>query len=83
LREYYLAGGRPATGTEALGDHLQRLSAELETMRRVVRTTLRENKQLRRLISAPRRSAAERRTAERSALRPDGTYDLTVVERAE
>ena len=49
LREYYLAGGRPASGAGALGDHLQRLSAELEAMRRVVRVTLGENKKLRRL----------------------------------
>jgi glycosyltransferase involved in cell wall biosynthesis len=57
LREYYQAGGRPAEGGEALGEYFHRLTAELETMRRVVRTTLGENKQLRRLVAAPRRSA--------------------------
>jgi glycosyltransferase involved in cell wall biosynthesis len=51
LREYYLAGGRPASGAGALGDHLQRLTGELEAMRRVVRATLGENKKLRRLAS--------------------------------
>lgn len=55
LREYYEAGGRPGAGSQALGEHLQRLTSELETMRRVVRTTLGENKQLRRLVAAPRR----------------------------
>jgi glycosyltransferase involved in cell wall biosynthesis len=56
LREYYAAGGRPAGGSGALGDHLQRLSSELESMRRVVRSTMAENKQLRRLaatVTAP------------------------------
>jgi len=68
LREYYQAGGRPAAGTEALGDHLQRLTGELETMRRVVRTTLGENKQLRRLVAGPRRPAVaqERPVLERA-----------------
>jgi len=51
LREYYTGGGRPAAGAGALGEHLQRLTAELETMRRVVRATLGENKQLRRIAS--------------------------------
>lgn len=60
LREYYLAGGRPAAGGGALGDHLQRLTAELETMRRVVRATLGENKKLRRLVSPPHASANPR-----------------------
>jgi hypothetical protein len=69
LRDYYEAGGRPAAGREALGDHLQRLAAELETMRRVVRTTLGENKQLRRLVAAPRRPAV--------------AQDRPVLERAE
>jgi hypothetical protein len=68
LREYYQAGGRPAAGAQALGDHLQRLTAELETMRRVVRMTLGENKQLRRIVTAPRRPAVaqERPALERT-----------------
>jgi len=53
LRNYYNAGGRPAAGAGALGDHLQRLTGELQTMRRVVRTTLAENKRLRRLTMLP------------------------------
>jgi glycosyltransferase involved in cell wall biosynthesis len=67
LREYYMAGGRPAAGAGALGEHLQRLTAELETMRRVVRATLGENKKLRRLASGtqPAVSPAERLAAAR------------------
>jgi GT2 family glycosyltransferase len=52
LREYYRQGGRPAAGGGALGDHLQRLSAELEAMRRVLRGKLLENKRLRQLAAA-------------------------------
>jgi glycosyltransferase involved in cell wall biosynthesis len=53
LRDYYAAGGRPAAGAGALGDHLQRLTDEVETLRRVMRVKLNENKRLRRLVSAP------------------------------
>jgi glycosyltransferase involved in cell wall biosynthesis len=51
VREYYHGGGRPAAGGAALADHLQHLGAELESMQRVVRATLSENKRLRRLVS--------------------------------
>lgn len=61
LREYYRAGGRPAAGGGALGDHLQRLTAELDTMRRVVRATLGENKKLRRLVSDGRQASPAHR----------------------
>ena len=58
LRDYYAAGGRPAAGSAALGDHLQRLTEELETMRRVVRAKIDENKRLRRLLAGPAESRA-------------------------
>jgi glycosyltransferase involved in cell wall biosynthesis len=61
LREYYMAGGRPASGAGAMGDHLQRLTGELETMRRVVRATLGENKKLRRLASTTQMAASPAR----------------------
>jgi hypothetical protein len=61
LREYYMAGGRPASGAGAMSDHLQRLTGELETMRRVVSATLGENKKLRRLASTTRVAASPAR----------------------
>lgn len=60
LRDYYAAGGRPAAGAQALGEHLQRLTDELETMRRVMRAKLLENKRLRRLVTAPAESSRRR-----------------------
>ena len=57
LRDYYAAGGRPAAGAAALGDHLRRLTEEVETLRRVMRVKLRENKQLRRLVAPPAASS--------------------------
>lgn len=51
LRDYYAAGGRPAGGATAMGDHIQRLNAELDTLRRVTRAKLRENKELRQIVS--------------------------------
>lgn len=71
LREYYVAGGRPAAGAAALGDHLQGLTAELETMRGVLRTTLGENKRLRRLVADARRAAPRQRRASRSPARTE------------
>lgn len=50
LREYYEDGGRPAAGAQGLGEHLQRLTAEVETLRRAVRAKLHENKRLRQLL---------------------------------
>src|SRR5439155_11780285 len=52
LREYYQTGGRPAAGGGALGHHLDVLMAELEAMRRVVRTTLGENKTRLRVLAS-------------------------------
>ena len=51
LREYYAEGGRPAAGAGALREHMERLSAELETLRRTVHLKLHENKRLRRLLA--------------------------------
>ncbi len=53
IRDYYAGGGRPAAGAAAFSEHVQRLTDELETMRRVVRAKLVENKRLRRLVPAP------------------------------
>lgn len=60
LRDYYAVGGRPAAGAPALGEHLQRVTAELETLRRVVQVKLHENKQLRRMVSSPTHPGAIR-----------------------
>jgi glycosyltransferase involved in cell wall biosynthesis len=51
LRDYYAEGGRPADGAPRLRDHLERMAAELETLRRTVRLKLQENKRLRRLAA--------------------------------
>ena len=50
LRACYADGGRPANGSAALGEHLERLTAEVETLRRTAWTKLHENKRLRRLL---------------------------------
>jgi glycosyltransferase involved in cell wall biosynthesis len=51
LRDYYAEGGRPAAGPQGFGEYFQRLTAELETLRRTVRAKLHENKRLRRLLA--------------------------------
>lgn len=52
LRDYYSSGGRPQAGAAGLGDHIHKLNAELDTLRRVAQAKLRENKQLRLMISS-------------------------------
>jgi glycosyltransferase involved in cell wall biosynthesis len=52
LREYYEEGGRPAAGAQGLGEHLHKLTTEVETLRRAVRAKLHENKRLRQLLGA-------------------------------
>ncbi len=61
LRDYYAAGGRPQGGVLAIGDHIERLNAELDTLRRVTREKLRENKQLRQLVTSLTRPVARQR----------------------
>lgn len=51
LRDFYALGGRPAAGGAALGEHIQRLTDEVETLRRVVRAKLLENKTLRKELT--------------------------------
>jgi GT2 family glycosyltransferase len=51
LRDYYADGGRPASGTPALGEHIQTLTRELDTLRRAMRVKLHENKRLRQLLN--------------------------------
>ena len=51
LREYYADGGRPAEGAAPLRGHLERLAAELDTLRRTVHVKLQENKRLRSLLN--------------------------------
>ena len=58
LRDYYADGGRPAAGARSLFDHLQQLTAELETLRRTMRLKLRENKGLRHLLALRRETGA-------------------------
>jgi glycosyltransferase involved in cell wall biosynthesis len=72
LRDYYAEGGRPAEGAARLQDHLERLAAELETLRRTVRLKLQENKRLRRLVSevVAANSGQDRRPGERAAETP-------------
>ena len=50
LRQYYADGGRPAAGASALGDHIERLTQELDSLRRTVQLKLRENSRLRLLV---------------------------------
>jgi glycosyltransferase involved in cell wall biosynthesis len=50
LREYYEAGGRPADGVAGMGERLESMSRELETLRRAMQTKLQENKQLRQVV---------------------------------
>jgi glycosyltransferase involved in cell wall biosynthesis len=52
VREYFQSGGCAAAGIAALGQHIDRQSAELDTLRRVVQSKLQENKQLRQIIAA-------------------------------
>jgi hypothetical protein len=57
LRAYYADGGRPAAGVSGLDEYLQRMTAEIDTLRRTVRAKLLENKRLRRLVGeAPSRN---------------------------
>lgn len=66
LRDYYAAGGRPPGGATAIGDHIQRLDAELDTLRRVTRNKLRENKELRQLVSGLSAGLAQPATMKRA-----------------
>jgi len=50
LRQYYADGGRPAAGISTLGDHIERLTQELDALRRTVQVKLRENSRLRHLV---------------------------------
>jgi glycosyltransferase involved in cell wall biosynthesis len=50
LRDYYAEGGRAAAGPAGFDAFVQRLTAEVETLRRAMRLKLRENRQLRRLV---------------------------------
>jgi glycosyltransferase involved in cell wall biosynthesis len=85
LREYYAEGGRPAAGAQSLREHVQRLAAELGTLRRTVQAKLHENKRLRQLLSqgahaspAPpvrRRTGQRRARLSRGAVVPDTARD--------
>lgn len=50
IRECYAAGLRPETASTTFADHVQRLAAELESLRSVVHSKLHENKRLRSLV---------------------------------
>jgi hypothetical protein len=50
LRQYYADGGRPAAGASAIGDHIARLTSELDTLRRTMQLKLQENKRLRQTV---------------------------------
>jgi glycosyltransferase involved in cell wall biosynthesis len=52
LRDYYADGGRPAAGVPALGERIDTLTRELDTLRRTMRVKLHENKRLRGLVAA-------------------------------
>jgi GT2 family glycosyltransferase len=63
VRDYYAGGGRPASGPVAFGEHLEKLTAEVQALRRVCQAKVHENKQLRHVISRLAEAVPEERRA--------------------